>query len=84
MATVHTKKPVAQAPVTTQRVFIGRAWKNRVQKEGATKGVEFLNLQLDRDVSITLEAGDRITLWPNTKREGKADADYRASIQVPA
>lgn len=77
MATVNTS---AQ---NMKRVFIGRCWKNTV-KQGTHQGVEFLNLKFDRGTSVTLNEGDQVQLWPNTKREGKIDADYRASIQVPA
>lgn len=74
---VITKAP---APVST-REFIGRAWVNTVQKEGALKGTQFLNIQIDQAfASITLSPGDKIQLWPNAKREGKQDADYRLSI----
>lgn len=78
MATVNTSAS------TQKRVFIGRAWINTVKKEGANKGVQFLNLKLDKGVNVTLNEGDSISLWPNKKREGKVDADFRASIQVPA
>lgn len=67
----------------TKRVFIGRAWANKV-KQGERAGTEFLSLRIDRGVDVSLTTGDQITLWPNRKREGKQDADFRASIQVPA
>lgn len=63
--------------------FVGSAWENEV-KEGAYKGTKFLSLKLDRGVSLTLTDTDRISLFPNKKREGRQDADYRASVQVAA
>lgn len=66
-----------------KRVFIGRAWENEV-RNGDNKGTKFLSLRLDRGIDISLVGGDQITLWPNQKREGKQDADFRVSVQVPA
>ena len=68
----------------TKRVFIGHCWINTVKKDGANQGKTFLNLKIDRGTNITLAENDAIQLWPNVKREGKVDADYSASIQVPA
>ena len=73
-----------QATPATKRAFIGKAWINTVKKEGANKGKQFLNLKFDRGTTITLSDADAIQLWPNHKREGIADADYRASVQVVA
>lgn len=75
-----------EAPVapTFKRLFVGRAWKNTISTEGENKGKEFISIRLDNNVKeLNLEAGDRVELWPNLKREGKKDADYRLSI-VPA
>jgi len=77
MATVNSTKPA------TKREFIGRAWKNAV-KAGDRQGTEFISLSLDKGVDITLNGGDRMLLWPNKKREGKADADFRVSVEVAA
>ena len=69
------------AAVKSSREFIGRAWINTIAKEGPLKGTQFLNVQLDNAfASITLTPKDKLQLWPNTKREGKKDADYRLSI----
>lgn len=84
MAIVN-KAPVSRSQsANMKRIFIGSCWKNLVRKDGKNSGVEFLNLRLSRGVEITLSESDQITLWPNKKREGRQDADYRASIQVPA
>ena len=70
----------APAPKST-REFIGRAWVNTIQKDGPLKGTQFLNISIDAAFSsITLCPSDKIQLWPNVKREGKQDADYRLSI----
>jgi uncharacterized protein (DUF736 family) len=65
----------------TKREFIGRAWINKVKKEGKNHGVEFISVRLDQAYeTIQLDKGDRLLLWPNNKREGKQDADYRVSV----
>jgi uncharacterized protein (DUF736 family) len=67
--------------VPTKREFIGRAWINTVAKEGALKGTQFMNVQIDNGIKeITLKPTDRLQLWPNQQRSGKRDADYRLSI----
>lgn len=65
-----------------EREFIGRAWKNIVKKEDSEyKGVEFINLTLDQGIQeVVMKKGNRLQLWPNKKREGKQDADYRVSL----
>lgn len=73
---------LAEKPVVTQeRSFIGRAWVNTVQKEGPNKGKEFISISIDNTIaSVMLKPGMTIQLWPNQKREGKQDADYRLSV----
>ena len=72
----------AKAPVV--REFIGRAWVNTV-KTGELAGQNVLNLRFDRGVTgITVTPETHIELWPNAKRAGKRDADYRASVVVSA
>ena len=62
------------------QTFIGKAWKN-VTKNGKHVGTEYLNITLDRDIDeVVMKKGNRIMLWPNTKREGKQDADFRVSL----
>jgi uncharacterized protein (DUF736 family) len=60
-------------------VFIGKAW-NNVTKGGK----EYMRLTIDRTLNLALHGGDSIELWPNKKREGMKDADFRASIRIPA
>ncbi len=72
---------VTAAKPATVREFIGRAWLNTVQKEGPNKGKEFINISIDRSIAkVELKPGMTIQLWPNTKREGKQDADFRLSV----
>lgn len=78
MATVNNQR------ANVQREFIGRAWINEVKKEGSNQGTKFLNLKIDRGIDLTLVGGDSLTLWPNKKREGKQDADFRVSVEIPA
>lgn len=77
---------VVRTEAKTEREFIGRAWKNLVKNaDSKYHGTEFLNITLDRDVQeVTLKHGDKIQLWPNNKREGKQDADYRVSLVTSA
>lgn len=66
----------AEAVTKTAREFIGKAWVNTT-KDGRT----YLQLTLDQDIAkVELMKGQKIQLWPNNKREGKNDADYRASV----
>lgn len=64
--------------------FVGKAWVNVIDRESSKNvGKEYINIQLDRDIAeVTLKQGGRLLLWPNNKREGKQDADYRLSIQA--
>ena len=67
----------------TRREFVGRVWQNKV-REGEHKGKEFFSVRIDRAVNkLVLTPESRIQLWPNVKREGKQDADYRMSIILP-
>ena len=68
----------------TKRSFIGRAWINEA-KGGANKGTKFISVVFDRGVSGTIDLanGSNLMLWPNNKREGKRDADYRVSVLEP-
>lgn len=79
MAVVRTDNPQANS----QREFIGKAWINKVPATAQKNaGVEFISVKLDRNIaSVDIQAGQQITLWPNIKREGKQDADYRVSVK---
>lgn len=70
-----------EANVASKRDFIGRAWVNVVQKEGENKGKSFIQIRLDRNIKeLTVKGTDSFQLWPNVKREGKQDADFRLSV----
>lgn len=79
MTVVRTENPQANG----QREFIGKAWINQVPATASKNaGVQFISVKLDRNIaSVSIEAGQQITLWPNLKREGKQDADYRVSVK---
>jgi len=63
-----------------KREFIGKAWLNKVLK-GDHEGTEYINLTLDNNIQeVVIEKGNRLLLWPNEKREGKQDADFRVSL----
>jgi uncharacterized protein (DUF736 family) len=71
---------VTAAAQETKREFIGRAWMNKAKKDGR----EYINIRFDKGVKVTnLDENCQMQLWPNTKREGKKDADLRLSILVP-
>lgn len=71
----------AEASATNQREFIGKAWINEATV-GKNAGTKFISVKLDRNIaSVSIEAGQQITLWPNLKRDGKKDADYRVSVK---
>jgi len=64
----------------TKREFVGKAWIN-VTKSGEHEGVEYIKLVLDRGKKIEMNSDtESMLLWPNNKREGKKDADYRVSL----
>ena len=73
--TVSTSQDTA---VKIPRTFIGKAWVNTTKT-----GKIYVNLKIDRGLKVELDENTPIQLWANTKREGKQDADYSASIQIP-
>lgn len=65
----------------TKIEFIGRAWVHLVTKEGPSKGSSFMNVRIDECFKeVVLKPTDLLQLWPNQKREGSRDADFRLSI----
>lgn len=78
MAIQNESKPAEK------RTFIGSAWINTA-KSGANKGTQFINVMFDRTAKGTIDVGDgsHLMLWPNNKREGRRDADYRVSVLEP-
>lgn len=82
MANPTVSGTTTATPKKMQRHFIGRAWINKTQNG------EFINCVLDKkkDAPIILNGiNDECVfqLFPNKKREGKKDADYRLSLLIP-
>jgi hypothetical protein len=69
--------PVANNVKEIKREFIGKAWIN----ESKVKKVPYIRISLDNVISeVIINQGSRLELWPNKKRDGKKDADYRLTI----
>lgn len=69
--------------------IIGRAWFNEVAADAEENaGVKYLTIKLNRGMQLSLDDSDRLTLWPNDKREGInprtnvefADADFNLGV----
>lgn len=76
-------KTIQNTQPKMKRDFIGRGWINTV-KQGPRAGLNFIQVKFDRGVEIDKLTPDcMLQLWPNEKREGKRDADYRLSILTP-
>lgn len=82
-------REVAVRTPNKDRVFVGKAWLNK----GRESGVEYTNLYFDRgfkvtitdvknNVEYTIPEGGSMQGFPNSKREGKKDADLRFSFRV--
>ena len=62
-------------------VFVGKLWINTIQKEGKNKGKKYMSGNIDNKFKkFTIGTNDQIQIWPNKKREGIKDADFRISI----
>jgi hypothetical protein len=81
MSVQRTENP--QRETVTE--LIGKGWERKVEKQDSAHfGKAFINITLDRDIeNVTLKKGDVLQLWPNHKREGKRDADWRMSVVTP-
>lgn len=64
------------------RQFIGKGWVNLINKPGNKyNGVKYVNITLDNTIGdITIKNGEKLILFPNKKRAGKKDADFRLSV----
>jgi hypothetical protein len=63
------------------RVFFAKLWINTITKEGENKGKKFMSGNIDNKFkNFTIGANDQINIWPNKKREGIKDADFRVSL----
>ena len=80
-------------------LFLAKAWLNTITKDGAHKGKKYMSGNLDNKFKglivvfedadkkihkIPVKISDQIQIWPNSKREGKNDADFRISILTEA
>lgn len=80
-------------------LFLAKAWLNTITKDGANKGKKYMSGNIDNKFKgiivvyedanknihkIPVKISDQIQIWPNSKREGKKDADFRISIQTEA
>lgn len=68
---------------STRLLNIGRFWVNADATPENRRPA--LSGQIDRDlpVTITLAPNAKLVLYPNNKRDGKRDADFRLSIELP-
>jgi uncharacterized protein (DUF736 family) len=70
----------SNADAKVRREFIGRAWENTSKKDGT----RYLRCVIDRNITkLDLTPETPFVLWPNKKREGKQDADFRISLIIP-
>lgn len=78
---VAVKEAVKTQPQTL-RQFIGKGWINLINKPGNKyNGFKYVNVTLDDSIGdITIKKGEKLILFPNKKRVGKKDADFRLSV----
>ena len=80
---------MVQKTNVTKVLFIGKAWINHTKEVKDTAGNvtkaprEYIRILIDNGLQLNFKEKDSIELWPNTKREGKQDADYRVSVRIP-
>ena len=73
--------PQANQQTKKNRLFIGKLWVNTITKEGENKGVKFMSGNIDNKFKkITIGVNDQINIFPNNKRKGIKDADFRISL----
>lgn len=64
-------------------VFFAKLWLNTIKKEGENKGKKYLSGNIDNKFKkFTIGVNDQIQIWPNKKREGIKDADFRMSLRT--
>jgi len=60
---------------------VGKGWVNKYTKDGLEK--EAISITIDRSVEkLLLKAEDKLVAFPNIKREGKRDADFRLYVSA--
>ena len=63
------------------RIFIGKLWINTITKEGENKGKKFMSKKNDNKFKkMTIGINEQINIFPNKKRKGVKDADFRISL----
>lgn len=79
---IAVQETVKAAKPQTVRQFIGKGWVNLINKPGNKyNGVKYVNITLDNTIGdITIKNGEKLILFPNKKRAGKKDADFRLSV----
>lgn len=75
------KNPQTSQQTKKNRLFIGKLWVNTINTEGENKGKKYMSGNIDNKFSkITIGINDQINIFPNNKRKGVRDADFRISI----
>ena len=86
IAVINIKTTMTNNPVTASNpnaglksFIIGKMWIN--SQDGSRPGA--IRISRDLPTDIVLKAGTTLFLNTNSKREGKADADYSVSVLLP-
>lgn len=76
-----TQTIVPESIQTTRAFTVGRAWINEQRSQNSPAVV----IRMDRDLprTISLAPGSELIAFPNKKREGKQDADFRIAVRLP-
>lgn len=79
----NTNTNVEVGNQATRLLPIGLMWDNSEKVSGNQPKLRII---LDRNLGlkITLAPGSELVAFANKKREGRADADYRIAVQLPA
>jgi hypothetical protein len=79
-----TKSVVAQSKTSFE--FVGRGWVNTAGENSKMSGTEYINIVFDRGIEAINGLDNpelKFHLYPNKKRAGKKDADYRLVVLSP-
>lgn len=78
---MNTQTIVPESIQTTRAFTVGRAWINEQRSPNSPAVV----IRMDRDLprTITLAPGSELIAFPNVKRDGKQDADFRIAVRLP-
>lgn len=79
-----TTKPTVKSKTNFE--FVGRGWVNTAGENSKMAGTEYINIVFDKGIAA-IEGLDnpsvKYHLYPNKKRSGKQDADYRLVVLTP-